>query len=985
MLVTALAAITPPVARAAEPYPADLQLLVRGGGWGHGHGMGQYGARAQAEEGRSWRTILRSYYSDVAIEGRGNPKMRVLIDARRNVVVGGPETYEARWGNGAIIRARTDQDPFTRVRATDAGVRVSKGPSVDGPWDTVATGSGHVWFTPVDGSILPVALNGRLEYYRDAVQAYRRSGSTMYAINELRMDRYLYGVVPREMPASWHGRALRAQAVAARTYSLWKRSNASSAASYHICATTMCQVYRGYGYRTSPSSPMIVLEHPLTNGAIDATSGNVMTAGGAPIFAEFHSSSGGYTGQGSQPYLAPRPDPWDEEYSPYHRWETTVKASAIERAWPSIGRLSAITGVRRNGFGAWGGRVESMKLVGTDGSATVSGASFRYALGLRSDLFKIYVYAADLETAPEEVVIDAGASHQIVVTLRNTGTISWPVGDTVRLGTYSPANRTSAFEDPSWISSTRVTGVTADLSDGNARVAPGQLAEFRFTLTAPPDIASGTYDEVFRLRAGDATWFGPSITISMRVAFAGAAHLGGNLIGNPSFEAAADGSPAGWTLVRGDPALDRLDATHAVDEDAALMLTGATGSRSSYRARIERSGAAGDRYVFSGWNRSEGTSTSGGTIDAVVRLRHLDGSMTVKKVSFPLRPHRWTFRQARVSAPQAYDAIDVTVSLRNQTGKAWFDDLRLTPQALPNASFESGKPVPSGWRLVRARADDGRDSTLARAGWRSLRLSGRPAQKVAAVRSVAISGATGETWRIGGWSATKGSSVSGGGVQVLAVVHHTDGTRARTVIHFPRSEHPWLYGEAVFTTAAPFGRIDVMVRFMRQTGTAWFDDLVLTPPAARESLSGNPGFELGSPTPGEWTLVRLTGQATASAAASGDAALTIPGDPAKNRYARQSLPLGGEAGDVFRLSGWNRTVGSDPDGGPVRVWARVRYTDGTRGSFIIEFARGEHAWRRKETLVTVGKPYEQINLFTRYSRQTGTAYFDDVVLEPVST
>ncbi|HZG84714.1 MAG TPA: SpoIID/LytB domain-containing protein [Paenibacillus sp.] len=102
-------------------------------------------------------------------------------------------------------------------------------------------------------------------------------------INEVNMEQYLYQVVPSEMPASFGLEALRAQAVAARTYALSDyRSNRFADRGFHIDDSTLSQVYNNS------------LEHPLTTQAVNDTSGTVMMSGGELVDARFYSTSGGY-------------------------------------------------------------------------------------------------------------------------------------------------------------------------------------------------------------------------------------------------------------------------------------------------------------------------------------------------------------------------------------------------------------------------------------------------------------------------------------------------------------------------------------------------------------------------------------------------------------------------------------------------------------------------------------------------------------------
>ena len=78
-------------------------------------------------------------------------------------------------------------------------------------------------------------------------------------VNEVRLENYLRGVVPLEIPASWSLPAVQAQAVAARTYAAYERAHPRSSA-YQLCDTSSCQVYGGYD-----------AEHPAADRAIAAT------------------------------------------------------------------------------------------------------------------------------------------------------------------------------------------------------------------------------------------------------------------------------------------------------------------------------------------------------------------------------------------------------------------------------------------------------------------------------------------------------------------------------------------------------------------------------------------------------------------------------------------------------------------------------------------------------------------------------------------
>jgi SpoIID/LytB domain protein len=126
-------------------------------------------------------------------------------------------------------------------------------------------------------------------------------------------------------------------------------------------------------------------EHPASDRAVDTTSGRVLLSRGAPAFTQFGSSSGGWTAAGSAPYLPAKRDPYDGwSGNPVHAWSVRTGDHALERAWPAVGNLHRIAVLRRDGHGEWGGRVSSIRLRGTKGRVTISGDTFRSALGLRS-------------------------------------------------------------------------------------------------------------------------------------------------------------------------------------------------------------------------------------------------------------------------------------------------------------------------------------------------------------------------------------------------------------------------------------------------------------------------------------------------------------------------------------------------------------------------------------------------------------------------
>jgi peptidoglycan hydrolase-like amidase len=114
----------------------------------------------------------------------------------------------------------------------------------------------------------------------------------------------------------------------------------------------------------------------------------ILTHNGAPAFTQYSASTGGYSDQGSQPYLAAVADPWDDwSGNSRHTWSASLSAATVESKYPGIGSLRSLQVTSRNGHGDWGGRVTGLKIVGSNGTKTITGNQARSAFGLRSNWF----------------------------------------------------------------------------------------------------------------------------------------------------------------------------------------------------------------------------------------------------------------------------------------------------------------------------------------------------------------------------------------------------------------------------------------------------------------------------------------------------------------------------------------------------------------------------------------------------------------------
>lgn len=382
LVLSALLATSAVLLPAAPSYAGPDKLVLQGHGWGHGHGMSQYGAQGAALAGKGYRQILAFYYPGTAWERLGG-RVKVLIsgDTSADVVVAArPGLTVKALGSGRRTKLTEIRPQARKWRITAASPTRSRvaWKGSRGGWRTWKVVPGDAQFQ-ADGPLRLTTPAGVVEYRGILRSATAKAGKRARdTVNILPLDAYLRGVVPSEVIASsWRPDALRAQAVAARTYAAFERRQ-PLAGHYQICDTSQCQVYTGTTH-----------EYPTTDAAIRHTRGQVLTHRGTPAFTQFSSSNGGWTAAGSQPYLVAKRDPYDATPSnPNHTWRQAVSARAIEAAWPAIGDFTRIRVLARDGNGGWGGRVERLQVVGAAGSTTVSGDDFRSILGLRSEWFR---------------------------------------------------------------------------------------------------------------------------------------------------------------------------------------------------------------------------------------------------------------------------------------------------------------------------------------------------------------------------------------------------------------------------------------------------------------------------------------------------------------------------------------------------------------------------------------------------------------------
>jgi stage II sporulation protein D len=370
---------------------AAARLVVKGHGFGHGIGMSQYGAMGFAQHGSGYRDILGHYYEDTnVVPLQDPPEVRVLLQSGRRAVVSGvvaagsrklraASTYSVRASGARVAlysatgrRLGTYGAPL-RLAAPKAGALTLRGPAANGTRD------------------------GR---YRGALEI-RVSGGGVQAINALGLEDYVRGVVSAESPPSWPAEALKAQAVAARSYAVTSDVGTTTDGIDQY-ADTRSQMYKG-----------VAAEFPSTDAAVAATNDEVVAQDGKAVTTFFFSTSGGHTENIEDSFIGSLPRSWlkgvDDPYdsvSPRHSWGPfSFPQSRVQAMLKGLvrGSFRGITVLQRGASP----RIVRAEVDGTAGVTQVTGPQLRQRFGL-FDTWATFTYissnakqkSSDDEAAP---------------------------------------------------------------------------------------------------------------------------------------------------------------------------------------------------------------------------------------------------------------------------------------------------------------------------------------------------------------------------------------------------------------------------------------------------------------------------------------------------------------------------------------------------------------------------------------------------------
>lgn len=376
--------------RTVVPRSGPLDAITFfGRGYGHGVGMSQYGARGRALAGQSAPEILAHYYPGTTLGARSaSTLVRVLVLDAASASAAHPGVVTGRDGAWTV-------DGLTGTFPADARLTLTPTTAGATTWTARVVGSSGTALAAatVSGTVVvrPAAAATLLELTSKTTAANRYRGdlrirltTTYTVVNQIGLDLYLRGVVPAEMPASWPVEALKAQAIAVRSYTLHRLHPTTGL--FDLYDDTRSQVYRGRNVETT-----------ATNAAIAATAGLTLMSGATPANALFHSSDGGWTENnenvfvsssgsivsGAVAYLrgsndrAPNGTAYDAA-SPYATWRTATYTAAelsaivARDARTNVGTITGLDLSRRG----VSGRLISVTLVGSLATKTVSGDVF---------------------------------------------------------------------------------------------------------------------------------------------------------------------------------------------------------------------------------------------------------------------------------------------------------------------------------------------------------------------------------------------------------------------------------------------------------------------------------------------------------------------------------------------------------------------------------------------------------------------------------
>jgi stage II sporulation protein D len=386
-IASILALVTALVLAPSTSAGAGSSFTFFGSGAGHGIGLSQYGALGLAQAGWGAEKIVKHYFRNVNVTKRTPPAPNIkvgLLQYRSAVQLkAATGSFELKLKDGTHVDS-VAQGQSRTVTVVDGEYRVKKGNGtfVGGRWG----GTNNHLFAVRNGGRIGIPDWGH-QVGRGKLQFDIVSGSQAHLLAVLKIEEYVYGV--SEVSSSWPKMALRAQAILARSYGYWRVSGAKrSGCSCDVFPTSVDQSYVGWTKESESMGNRWVT-------AVQKTRKKVITFKGEYVYTPYTSSSGGHTEDiekvwsGSPPagHLKGVCDPRDDVgANPNTTWSVNFSAGTVTNALGlGIGTVQKFTDYKRGESG----RVTSVKVVGTGGSAVVSGWTVRSRLGLKDTRFSV--------------------------------------------------------------------------------------------------------------------------------------------------------------------------------------------------------------------------------------------------------------------------------------------------------------------------------------------------------------------------------------------------------------------------------------------------------------------------------------------------------------------------------------------------------------------------------------------------------------------
>lgn len=371
------------------------RFTVKGRGFGHGVGMSQYGARGMAAEGRTATQILEHYYNPAKVSSTAagvNDDVRVQLlggqtTATLRVAEGearlriGSATYPV---SGTLTVSTANAGKAVQVKAGSTTRKASDGQAIWLEWrQTRAWSGGPRSIVEVDKADAGSAT-GRYRHGRIELAPFRGKVEVTAA---LRLGtEYVYGV--SEMPNTWAGEALKAQAVVARTYALREKGVAKSDCRCQVYDEIKSQKFTGWKKEAEGAAWPNAVRATATLSGETVSRAQAVLYSGKPINAVYSSSSGGKTATSAEvwgsstPYLFSRDDQWSRTPAagnPNANWSQSVTQAQMAKAFglAEVRRVTVSTSAS--------GMAKNVSATNAAGkTVTLTGAKFRSALGLKS-------------------------------------------------------------------------------------------------------------------------------------------------------------------------------------------------------------------------------------------------------------------------------------------------------------------------------------------------------------------------------------------------------------------------------------------------------------------------------------------------------------------------------------------------------------------------------------------------------------------------